>query len=164
MFGFKLSVTIEFKATKDPNKYEPPSPRNILAFGKLKRRKEIRIMICAVKKKENSKWLLFKFTNNKTELMINKLIVKTPLNPSIKFAPFTINKKHKRTNTVEKISISSHELKKDLSICTIFIGRILIKIMRIIIININLKFGLIFILISSKYPTKNKLLHKRIYS
>ena len=42
-----------FKAIKDPNKYDPLSPRNILAFGKLKRRKEIEIIICAVKKNKN---------------------------------------------------------------------------------------------------------------
>ena len=50
----KLLVIMAFKATKDPNKYDPLSPRNILAFGKLKRRNEIRIIICAVKKNENS--------------------------------------------------------------------------------------------------------------
>ena len=38
IFGFKLFVIIAFKAIKDPNKYDPLSPRNILAFGKLKRR------------------------------------------------------------------------------------------------------------------------------
>ena len=54
MCVFKLLVIIVFKAIKDPNKYDPPSPRNILAFGKLKRRKEIKIIICAVKKNENS--------------------------------------------------------------------------------------------------------------
>ena len=53
-FEFKLLVTIVFKATKDPNKYDPLSPRNILAFGKLKRRNEIRITSCADKKNENS--------------------------------------------------------------------------------------------------------------
>tara|TARA_E500000331_G_scaffold257599_1_gene248369 strand:- start:3 stop:191 length:189 start_codon:yes stop_codon:yes gene_type:complete len=54
IFGFKLFVIIAFKAIKDPNKYDPLSPRNILAFGKLKRRNEIKIIICAVKKNENS--------------------------------------------------------------------------------------------------------------
>ena len=33
--GFKLFVLIMFKATNEPNKYEPLSPKNILAFGKL---------------------------------------------------------------------------------------------------------------------------------
>ena len=54
MCGFKLLVIIMFKEIKDPNKYDPLSPRNILAVGKLKRRNEIRIIICAVKKNENS--------------------------------------------------------------------------------------------------------------
>ena len=40
-------------------------------------------------------WSLLKFINNKIEFIIIKLIVKRPLNPSIKFAPFIINKKHK---------------------------------------------------------------------
>ena len=34
--GFKLFVIIVFKAINDPNKYEPLSPKNILADGKLK--------------------------------------------------------------------------------------------------------------------------------
>ena len=51
---FKLLVIMMFKATKDPNKYDPLSPRNILAFGKLKRRNTIKIIICDVKKNENS--------------------------------------------------------------------------------------------------------------
>ena len=101
IFEFKLLVIIMFKEIKDPNKYEPLSPKNILAFGKLKRRKEIKIIICAVRKNENSNWLLSKFKNNKTELIIIKWIVKRPLNPSIKFAPLTTNKKHKSIKKVE---------------------------------------------------------------
>ena len=54
ILGFKLFVKIIFKATKDPNKYDPLSPRNILAFGKLKRRNEIKITSCAERKNENS--------------------------------------------------------------------------------------------------------------
>ena len=54
MCVFKLLVAIVFKATKDPNKYDPLSPRNILAFGKLKRRNEIKIISCAVRKNDNS--------------------------------------------------------------------------------------------------------------
>ena len=123
MCEFKLSVTIVFRATRDPNKYAPLSPRNILALGKLKRRKEIKIIICAVKKNENWSWLLFKFINNKKLLIIIKLIVKRPLKPSIKLAPFTINKKHKSTNIVEKILFSNQEFKKIKSICFIFIGK-----------------------------------------
>ena len=110
--GFKLLVIMEFKATKDPNKYDPPSPRNILALGKLKRRNEIKIIICAVKKKENSTLSLSKFINNKTELMIIKLIAKRPLNPSIKFAPFTTNKKQIRTKILDNILFFSQNFKK----------------------------------------------------
>ena len=35
MFGFKLFVSIMFKATKEPNKYEPLSPKKIFDLGKL---------------------------------------------------------------------------------------------------------------------------------
>ena len=37
--GLKLFVQIMFKAVKEPNKYEPPSPKKILALGKLNKRK-----------------------------------------------------------------------------------------------------------------------------
>ena len=84
------------------------------------------------------------------ELIIIKFIVKSPLKPSIKLAPFTINKKHKSTNIVEKILFSNQEFKKIKSICLIFIGKKQIKIIKNIIININLVFGEIFIFISSK--------------
>ena len=147
---FKLLVAIVFKATKDPNRYDQLSPRNILAFGKLKRRNEIKIITCAVRKKENSNRLLFKFINNKTELIIIKLIVKRPLKPSIKFAPLTINKKHKSIKIVEKILFSNHEFKKIRSIYLISMGKKIIKIIKNTIININLIFGLTFILMSSK--------------
>ena len=53
--GFKLFVKITFKATKDPNKYEPLSPKKIFALGKLKSKNEIKIIIWPVKKNENSK-------------------------------------------------------------------------------------------------------------
>jgi len=43
--GFNLLVLITFIAIKPPNKYEPPSPKNILDFGKLKIMKEIIIKI-----------------------------------------------------------------------------------------------------------------------
>ena len=147
---FRLLVAIVFNATKDPNKYDPLSPRNILAFGKLKRRKEIKIIICAVKKNENLNWSFSRFINNKTELTIIKLIVKRPLKPSIKFAPLTINKKHKSKKIVEKILLSNHEFKKIKSIFIISIEKKFIKMIKKTIINNNLIIGLIFIFISSK--------------
>ena len=36
---------ITFIATIEPNKYDPLSPRNILALGKLKSKNEIKIII-----------------------------------------------------------------------------------------------------------------------
>ena len=139
-----------FKATRDPNKYDPLSPRNILALGKLKRRNETKITICAVRKNDNSNWSLFKFKNNKTELIIIKLIVNRPLKPSIKLAPLTINKKHKSTKIIEKILLSNQELKKIKSILLISIEKKFIKMIKKTIINNNLIIGLIFIFISSK--------------
>ena len=112
IYGFKLLVIIIFKATSDPNKYEPLSPKNILAFGKLKRRKETNIIICAVKKNENSISLLSRLINSKTELIIIKLIVKSPLNPSIKFAPLTINKNIKLQKKLKRLYFVTINLKR----------------------------------------------------
>ena len=52
IFGFKLLVIIEFKATSEPNKYDPLSPKNILAFGKLKSKNVTKIINCEVIKYE----------------------------------------------------------------------------------------------------------------
>ena len=45
ILGFKLLVITVFKAIKDPNKYEPLSPKKFFAFGKLNNKKTIRIII-----------------------------------------------------------------------------------------------------------------------
>ena len=82
--------------------------------------------------------------------MIIKLIVNKPLKPSIKLAPFITNKKHKSTNIEEKILLSSQELKKTKSIFLISIENRLIKIIKNIIININLMFELTLFFMSSK--------------
>ena len=116
IFEFKLLVVIVFKATIEPNKYEPLSPRNILALGKLNKRKQVRIIIWAVKKNENSKWLFSIFINSNMELIIIKLIVKSPLKPSIKFAPFTKKKKQINIKKIENILFSNQEFKKIRSI------------------------------------------------
>ena len=161
---FKLFVKTIFKATKEPNKYDPLSPKNILAFGKLKSKNEIKIIICPIKKIENSNWLLLRLKNNKTEFIIIKFIVKRPLKPSIKFAPFIINKKHKRTKIFENILFSNHVFKKMRSTLSICMDKILISVIKKIIIKNNLMLGLILIFKSSKYPTKNKLELINIYS
>ena len=51
---FKLFVIIELSATKEPNTYDPLSPRNIFALGKLNNKKDNKIIICAIKNMENS--------------------------------------------------------------------------------------------------------------
>ena len=50
------------------------------------------------------------------ELIIIKLIVKSPLKPSIKFAPFTMNKKQINIKKAENILFSNQEFKKIRSI------------------------------------------------
>ena len=148
--GIEILVLIIDTAIKIPTKYAPPSPKKILALGKLNSKKEIKIIICPVKKKENSKWLLFKLTNNKIEFIIIRLIAKRPLNPSIKLAPFIINKKHRSIKIFEKIIFSNHEFKKIKSIFLISMDRRLMNTPKNIIININLELGLILIFKSSK--------------
>ena len=78
-----------------PNKYVPPSPINIFALGKLNNKKESKKINWPVKKKEKSLFSFSKLINNKIELIKIKFIAKSPLNPSIKFAPLIINKTHK---------------------------------------------------------------------
>ena len=51
------------------------------------------------------------------------MIVNKPLNPSIKFAPLIINKKHNNTKKDEKILICKKFDKKGMSILKIFIGK-----------------------------------------
>ena len=155
IFGFKLFVSTIFKATNEPNKYEPESPKKILAFGKLKIKKEINIIIWPVKKNENLRWSLLKFTNNNIEFIIIKFIVKRPLNPSIKLAPFITNKKHNNTNSEENVWLDIKKDKKGISILKIFIGKKYIETSKRNIIIINLVSGFILILKSSKKPIKN---------
>ena len=100
--GFKLLVIIALNAVKDPIKYDPLSPKKIFALGKLNKRKDIKIINWPVKNVENSLYPLLMFKKTKTVLMIIKFIVSNPLNPSIRFAPFIINKKHNKTKIVEK--------------------------------------------------------------
>ena len=65
---------------------------------------------------------------SRIELIIIKLIVKSPLKPSIKFAPFTINKKQRTINNVEKKFILHPKIQKKIkSILKIFIGSKLIS-------------------------------------
>ena len=45
IFGFRLFVIIVFKATKEPMRYAPLSPKKILEFGKLKNKKINKIII-----------------------------------------------------------------------------------------------------------------------
>ena len=148
--GFKLLVIIVFIDINVPNKYDPLSPKNILALGKLKRRNVIKTIIWAVIKKDTSWWLLLIFINNKIELIIIKLIVNNPLKPSTKFAPLIINKKHKRVKNDENNTLFIQEFKKVKSILSILIGKSIIKKNKKPDIKISLKFGLILNFKSSR--------------
>ena len=49
MFKFNSYVFIVLKAIKAPSKYDPLSPKNIFAFGKLNNKNDNTIIICANK-------------------------------------------------------------------------------------------------------------------
>ena len=95
--------------------------------------------------KENSKFALFTFINVKITLINIKFITNNPLNPSIKFAPLIINRKHNNTKMVEKILIFNKFLKKGMSIFKILIGKKYIIENKKITIIINLFEGLMSI-------------------
>ena len=113
---------------------------------------------------ENSLIPSAKFIYAKIELIIIKLIARSPLNPSIKFAPLITNKKHNRTNKDEKKLLFNNVLKKGISTFKISIGAKRIQINKKIIIKISLLNGLIFIFRSSKNPIKNIRLQINKYS
>ena len=84
-----------------------------------------------------------------------KFIASKPLKPSIKLAPFIINKKHNRTNTEESKWLDINGIKNGISILKIFIGKKKINKKSKSTIITNLLEGLILIFKSSKKPTKN---------
>ena len=93
-----------FNAINDPNKYDPLSPKNIVAFGKLNSKKETKITIWAAIIIASCSLLFSKFKNKSTVLIISACIAKRPLNPSIRFAPLIINRKQSRRKKIENIS------------------------------------------------------------
>ena len=93
-----------------------------------------------------------------------KLIARSPLKPSTKFAPFTMNRKHSNMNTVEKKSFPIKIDKIGISIFEILIGINCIEINKNIIIKMSLFAGLILDLKSSKKPTNNIKLNTIKYS
>ena len=115
-------------------------------------------------KTENSFIPSAKFIYAKIEFIIIKLIARSPLNPSIKFAPLITNKKHNRTNKDEKILLSNNVVKKGISMFKIFTGTKCIQINKKTVIKISLLDGLILIFKSSKNPIKNIKLQINKYS
>ena len=97
-------------------------------------------------------------------MIVTKLIVRRPLNPSIKFAPLIINRKHNKIKIVEKKLICRKSDKKGKLMLEISKDRMWIEKKRKIVIKNNLLDGPTLILISSKKPIKNIKLHKTIYS
>ena len=82
---------------------------------------------------------------------------RSPLNPSIKFAPFIINKKQISTKMLEKNLFSTRDFKNIRSRFSISMEKKLMKKIKKNIIIINLALGLILNFTSSKYPIENKL-------
>ena len=113
---------------------------------------------------ENSLIPSAKFIYAKIELIIIKLIARSPLNPSIKLAPLITNKKHNRTNKDEKVLLFNNVVKKGISTFKISIGTKRIQRNKKITIKISLLDGLILIFKSSKTPIKNIRLQMRKYS
>ena len=151
-------VIIVFKATRPPIKYDPLSPKKILEFGKLNNKNDNKIINWPIKKTENSVFPASMFMYNNIVLIIIRLIARSPLKPSIKFAPFTMNRKHNNMNIVEKKLLSIKADKNGISIFEILIGRNCIETNKNIIIKISLLDGLILVLTSSKKPIKNNKL------
>ena len=96
--------------------------------------------------------------------MIIKLIVKRPLNPSIKLAPLIMNKKQSNIKIDENKWLFIKLDKTGISMLEILIGKKYIKLKRSIIIIRSLFEGLMLILRSSKKPTENIERLTNIYS
>ena len=99
-----LVLTTE-TAINDPIKYDPLSPKNIWALGKLNL---INIKITTLMQNK-IKLRLFvsdiKLIKDNIMNIINECMPNNPLKPSIRLDPFIINKKHKQIKINEKISI-----------------------------------------------------------
>ncbi len=103
--GLIILVLITDTAINVPKRQAPLSPKNICAFGKLNLRKINTDKIIKNKIYTSSIFLLIKLIVNKTTKIIKAWMLNKPLNPSIRFEPLTINKKHKIIKIREKISI-----------------------------------------------------------
>ena len=115
---------ITFKLVKAPIVYDPLSPKKIFAFGKLNNKNDKRIITWEIIKIENSKFSLIIFKWASITLIIIKFKANKPLNPSIRFAPLIINKKHNKINNEENIWFIIIEDKKGISIFKIFMGKV----------------------------------------
>ena len=104
---------------------------------------------------EKFKFWLKKLIANKILVIIKKWIDKRPLNPSIKFDPFIINKKHNNIKQVWKNLFSNHKFKKSKPDLFISIEKSSMLNNRIINIITNLIFEFILNLKSSTKPKKN---------
>ena len=113
---------------------------------------------------ENSVYPLLMFIKTNIIFIIIKFNAKSPLNPSIKLAPFTMNKKHNKTNTVEKISYFRRVIRKGMSMFNSFIGRKFIIKASAKTIKKSLLDGLILIFKSSKNPIINIVVLTKTYS
>ena len=87
-----------------------------------------------------------------------------PLNPSIRFDPLIINKKHKDIKIRAKTSICKRRFKKAIPVNSIYNPFDVTKIIKNPPIISNLNFGSKFILKSSINPNKKNNEQKEIYS
>ena len=161
---FKLLVFITETAIKAPIKYAPLSPKNIWAFGKLNFNKIKFNKIIQNRKYVRLVSLKYKLIKNKVVKIINEWIHKRPLNPSIKFEPLTINKKHKQININAKMSIAIKLSKKSNPVFLIWVSLNKTNTIRNKVIIINLSFGAIFTFKSSAKPKIKKNVQNKIYS
>ena len=83
-------------------------------------------------------------------------MARRPLNPSIRFDPLIIKRKHKRTKRIENNSIDKIFCKKFNSIHSIFIENIFIKMNKTTAIVASLVLGVNLSLMSSKNPIKKR--------
>ena len=88
----------------------------------------------------------------------------SPLNPSIRFAPLIINKKHKQIKNNAKMSISNKLFKNNKPDLSIQVLLYITKIIKRVPIIISLNFGAIFTFKSSIKPKRKNNVQKDIYS
>ena len=105
--GLKLFEKIMFKDVSPPNKYDPLSPKNNFALGKLNNKKIKIIDIWETNSIKKAILFELRFITKRIVFIIKTCIPNKPLKPSIKFAPLIMNKKHNNKNIFKKKKLSN---------------------------------------------------------